>query len=119
VSKGGNSFASVLRFVFFNITPIIIEIIFVVATIGILYDYQILLINVGSILAYGIVTVMITECRSKYFKTMQNKDARNVQVATDSLLNFETVKYFNAEDHEQHRFFKSLKDYKKSNIQVA
>lgn len=42
-----------------------------------------------------------------------------MQKATDSLLNFETVKYFNAENHERDRFFNSLLEYKESNIRVA
>lgn len=50
---------------------------------------------------------------------MAGEDAKNTQVATDSLLNFETVKYFNAEDHEQERFYNALWQYKKSNVIVA
>ena len=50
---------------------------------------------------------------------MSKKDANYVQKATDSLLNFETVKYFNAEDHEQRRFSVSLHQYKKANVTVA
>ena len=50
---------------------------------------------------------------------MTKRDAEYVQRATDSLLNFETVKYFNAEDHEQARFQVSLAAYKKANVVVA
>lgn len=61
----------------------------------------------------------MTEWRAKYFKAMTKRDAEYVQRATDSLLNFETVKYFNAEDHEQARFQVSLAAYKKANVVVA
>jgi len=68
---------------------------------------------------YVLVTFTVTEWRAKYFKAMTQKDAAYVQKATDSLLNFETVKYFNAEDHEQRRFSVALKDYKEANVKVA
>lgn len=55
-------------------------------------------------MGYITVTFVVTEWRAKYFKAMTQADAAYVQKATDSLLNFETVKYFNAEDHEQKRF---------------
>ena len=50
---------------------------------------------------------------------MAVKDTEYNQKATDSLLNFETVKYFNAEDHEEARFLKALNVYKRENIKVA
>ena len=64
-------------------------------------------------------TIFLTEWRAKYFKKLADKDTSYVQKATDSLLNFETVKYFNAEGHEERRFMKALLDYKKENITVA
>jgi ABC-type transport system involved in Fe-S cluster assembly fused permease/ATPase subunit len=68
---------------------------------------------------YLTVTIVVTEWRAKYFKRMAKADAQYTQRATDSLLNFETVKYFNAEDHEQQRFAKSLAVYKDENVRVA
>ena len=50
---------------------------------------------------------------------MAIKDTESTQKATDSLLNFETVKYFNAESHEENRFLKALGEYKKENVKVA
>ena len=68
---------------------------------------------------YLLATIFVTEWRAKYFKYMTKRDAEYVQRATDSLINFETVKYFNAEDHEQARFQVSLKAYMKANVTVA
>lgn len=61
----------------------------------------------------------MTEWRAKYFKSLATKDTEYNQKATDSLLNFETVKYFNAEKHEEERFLNALGEYKKENITVA
>jgi len=79
----------------------VVEIIFIVATIGILYGKKFFWLNFGCIILYMLVTLVVTEWRAKYFKNMSKADAAYVQKATDSLLNFETVKYFNAENHEQ------------------
>jgi ABC-type transport system involved in Fe-S cluster assembly fused permease/ATPase subunit len=100
VSKGGNSFQQVLRFIFFNITPMVLQTIFFLGILLSLYGYQIFLINLVVVVFFYIITLVVTEWRSKYFKLMATQDARNTQVATDSLINFETVKYFNAETHE-------------------
>ena len=59
-------------------------------------------------MVYVLFTFLVTEWRAKFFKRMANKDSEYVQKATDSLLNFETVKYFNAEEHEQDRFITAL-----------
>ena len=58
----------------------------------------------------------MTEYRAKGFKSRNKADKEYNQKATDSLLNFETVKYFNAEKHEENRFEKALDAYKQQNI---
>lgn len=84
----------------FNILPMLVEIVFIVATIGYLYPQRYFWLNLGCVTLYMLATILVTEWRAGYFKEMTKKDAAYVQKATDSLLNFETVKYFNAEDHE-------------------
>lgn len=119
VQKGAHSFAHVFRYLMFNLAPIIVEVVFTVAIIGVLYPYYFSLIVVGTIFIYLIVTVVVTEWRAKYFKLMTKADVEYSQKATDSLLNFETVKYFNAETHEEQRFFRALSKYKEANITVS
>lgn len=89
-----------LRFSLFNILPVFVEIILVIGAIGYLYQPKFFWLNLGAMLLYLLATVIATEWRAKFFKVMTQKDAAYVQKATDSLLNFETVKYFNAESHE-------------------
>ena len=84
-----------------------------------IYPFIFFLVTSLSVVAYVLVTVFITEWRAKYFKSLAGKDAEYSQKATDSLLNFETVKYFNAEKHEEDRFMGALKSYKEENIRVA
>ena len=119
VGKGSTSFAQVLRYQFFSLLPTFTEIIFIVAAIGVLYGQKFFWIVFGCVTVYMVVTIVVTEWRAKFFKRMSKADAAYTQKATDSLLNFETVKYFNAEDHEQNRFAKSLAVYKEENVIVA
>lgn len=72
-----------------------------------------------AIFIYIGATYLLTEFRAKGFKAMATADHNYNQKATDSLLNFETVKYFNAEKHEEQRFEKALAAYKVQNINVA
>lgn len=89
------------------------------SVIGTLYPLEFFACTALSVILYILATVFVTEWRAKYFKKMAMKDAEYNQKATDSLLNFETVKYFNAEEHEERRFLKALGEYKKENIIVA
>ena len=75
MSKGGQSFASVLRFAIFSILPMFVEIIFIVGTIAYLYSYKFFLINFGAIAIYLTVTFVATEWRAKFFKTMSKQDS--------------------------------------------
>ena len=119
VSRGSQSFASVLRMISFNLVPLQIEICLVLIIFGTLFDWRFLLLQLGAISFYIFVTYTLTEIRARGFKSMAQADQNYNQKATDSLLNFETVKYFNAEDHEEKRFEKALLNYKTKNISVA
>jgi ATP-binding cassette subfamily B protein len=68
VSKGSSSFAQVFRYMLFNIAPMIVEIIFIVAAIGYLYPQKYFWLNLGCIVIYLLSTVLVTEWRAKYFK---------------------------------------------------
>ena len=96
-----------------------VEVALVIGAIGYIYSWKFFLYNFASMILYFLATWLMTEYRAKFFKDMTLKDASYVQRATDSLLNFETVKYFNAEDHEQNRFQFSLMEYKIANVRVS
>jgi ATP-binding cassette, subfamily B, heavy metal transporter len=76
----------------------------VTATIMYLYDYTFALINLASIALFFLINYTINEWRARYARENSLKDQGFNQKAIDSLLNFETVKYFNAEDFEEFRF---------------
>ena len=119
VNKGSQSFASVMRYTMFTMMPTFLEVAFTIGVIGLIYPAKYFLLNLGTIVLYFVITRVCTEWRAKFFKKQSQMDASYVQKATDSLINFETVKYFNAENHERDRFYKSLLEYKKATIVVA
>ena len=84
-----------------------------------MYTFYFFLVTLVSVLMYFVATFLITEWRAKQFAIMTEKDQNYNQKATDSLLNFETVKYFNAERHERHRFNIALDEYKVQNVKTA
>lgn len=66
-----------------------------------------------------IVNYFVTEWKRQFVRDKSQKDQGTNQKAIDSLINFETVKYFNAEEHERSRFFKSLLAYKDAQVSLA
>lgn len=119
VSRGSQSFASILRMMVFQLFPLVVELAFVLTVIGLFYPTEFLGIVFFSLVLYVTLTYFVTEWRAKFFRAMTLKDAEYNQKATDSLLNFETVKYFNAEEHEEERFKGALAQYKHANVRVA
>ena len=116
VSKGSQSFAQTLRHLMFQMLPIFLGIILTLLVFITLFSWQFFVLLMLSIIVYGLVTWQMTEYRAKGFKSRNKADKEYNQKATDSLLNFETVKYFNAEKHEENRFEKALDAYKQQNI---
>lgn len=80
------------------------------------FRYYFAIIGLLTIIGYMCATYFMQEWRNSLFRAMKVKDNIFNQHASDSLLNYETVKYFNAERHEQLRIRKDLKEYKKAFI---
>jgi ATP-binding cassette, subfamily B, heavy metal transporter len=93
----------------FNILPIIIEVTLTCIILLVNYSVWISLITFSVIVIYVFCTIAITEWRTKFRREMNKYDNESNDRAIDGLLNFETVKYFNAERHEKNRYDESLK----------
>jgi ABC-type transport system involved in Fe-S cluster assembly fused permease/ATPase subunit len=111
IERGTKGIESLLQFLTFNIIPTFIEIILVSGILWMLYDYRFSLITLLTMIAYAAFTLIITEWRIEFVKTMNATDSEAHTKAIDSLLNFETVKYFGNEEHEASRFDSALKRY--------
>lgn len=116
IERGTKGIEALLQFLTFNIIPTFIEILLVGLVLWVLYDYRFALITLFTMIAYVVFTLAITEWRIGFVRTMNATDSEAHTKAIDSLLNFETVKYFSNEAHEASRFDSALKRYEAAAI---
>ncbi|MCO5113013.1 MAG: ABC transporter ATP-binding protein/permease [Bdellovibrionaceae bacterium] len=116
IERGTRGIQFLLDFMTFNIIPTLFEIFLVTGVLLYRYDFRYSLITFSTIALYIFLTLVITEWRLKYRKQMLEEETNANIKAVDSLLNFETVKYFGNEKHEHHRFNKSLLGYENAAI---
>lgn len=105
-----------LRFMLFNIIPTILEIVMISSIFWIKFGFMYAFITFICLSSYIFFTIAVTEWRLKYRREMNKQDTKANGRAIDSLINFETVKYFTSEYHEAERYDKSLKQYEKAAI---
>ncbi len=118
VERGAKGFEFLLYFVVFNVLPTVLEIALVCGILWVAYDWRFALITGGTILCYIWYTLGITEWRIKFRRQMNESDQAANTKAVDSLLNYETVKYFNNEQHEARRYDVALRDYEEAAVKT-
>lgn len=111
IERGTNAIETLLRFMIFNILPTIFEIIMVSIVLSTIYKPSFALVTLSILAIYIIFTISLTEYRTNFVRKMNQTDAEANTKAVDSLLNYETVKYFNNEKHEVARYDASLAQY--------
>jgi ATP-binding cassette subfamily B protein len=111
IDRGTKGIDFLMRYVLFNVVPTFIEIILVIIILFFLYGYLYAVITFITISLYVILTVTITQWRIQFRRDMNAADNAISSKMVDSLLNFETVKYFNNENHEFRRLDESLEKY--------
>lgn len=100
IERGTNGLSFLMRFLMFNIVPTLLEILAVAVIFSLLFSPLYALITVVAVSLYIFFTVYITEWRNKFIREANQADNNTNSRAVDSLLNYETVKYFNNEQHE-------------------
>ncbi|WP_271439370.1 ABCB family ABC transporter ATP-binding protein/permease [Pontixanthobacter luteolus] len=111
IERGTKSIDSMLYFLLFNIAPTVIELIAVGVIFYINFGWELVAATGFTVIAYIAVTRWITEWRTKLRKQMNDLDGRALDRAVDSLLNYETVKYFGAESREEERYASAARAY--------
>ncbi len=109
IERGARSIRFLINFTLFNIGPTLLEILMVAAVLFVKYDPWFGGITLMTLLVYIAFTVMVTNWRLKYRRAMNETEARANARAIDSLLNYETVKYFSNEDYESERLRRDLR----------
>ncbi len=118
ISRGINGVDSVLRFALFNTVPTILEIVFVCVVIEYSFNFSYVAVIAATIVAYIWFTYWATERRIGIRKAMNEADNDAGTKAIDSLLNFETVKYFGNEKHEADRYDGAMAKYEVAAIKT-
>ncbi|MBR9973607.1 ABCB family ABC transporter ATP-binding protein/permease [Magnetospirillum sulfuroxidans] len=116
IERGTKGIEFLLNFMLFNILPTLLEIGMVTVVLWTLYDSRFALVTFGTIALYIAYTLTVTEWRTKYRRAMNETDSEASTKAIDSLLNFETVKYFGNETHEAARYDKALARYEQAAV---
>ena len=116
IERGTRGISFLLNFMIFNILPTLVEIGLVTVILLSQYDSIFALITTGTILLYIGYTLIITEWRMRFRRAMNDMDSKANNQAIDSLLNYETVKYFNNEQYELQRYDDTLAIWEKAAI---
>jgi ABC-type transport system involved in Fe-S cluster assembly fused permease/ATPase subunit len=119
IERGVKGVEFLLRFLLFSIGPLILELIMIAGILAWVLDFSYLLVIAGTITLYAVFTFRVTEWRVKLRRTMNTQDTNANQKAVDSLLNFETVKYFGAEAREADRYDASMRGYEAAAVKTA
>jgi ABC-type transport system involved in Fe-S cluster assembly fused permease/ATPase subunit len=117
IERGTKSVETMLTFLTFNILPTIVETLIISAALWWMYAWHFTLILLITMALYITYTLKITNWRLGFVKQMNENDNNAQTKAIDSLLNFETVKYFCNEAHEQKRFDEALERYENAAVQ--
>ncbi len=118
IERGAKGIEFLLYFVVFNILPTIFEILLVCGILWVAYDWRFAAITAATIGLYIAFTLSVTEWRIKFRRQMNESDQAANTKAVDSLLNFETVKYFNNEEHEARRYDVALQSYEEAAVKT-
>ena len=116
IERGVKSIEFLFRFLLFNIGPTFLQLMIVAIAFTVAFDWRFAAIAVVIVVTYVGFTVITTEWRLKFRREMNRQDNEAAGKAVDSLLNYETVKYFSAEDFETKRYDGAMAGYMKAAI---
>ena len=119
IERGVKGLEFLLRFLLFSVGPLVLELLIIAGIMFFWFDYLYLTVIIVMIAVYIWFTFKVTEWRVKIRKIMNDQDTDANQKAIDSLLNYETVKYFSAEEREANRYDGAIKQYEKAALTTA
>ena len=117
IERGTRGMASLVSYTLYSILPTLIEISLVLGYLASNYELSFALITLTALLAYGLFTFYVTEWRTRFRRRMNALESRANSRAIDSLINYETVKYFNNENFEAGRYDQNLASYQQAREQ--
>ena len=118
IDRGGNGFSFLMRMLVFNIVPTLIELGMVAVILLVNFSYLYALIIVLSVGCYIYFTILTTEWRNRFVREANQLDSQSNTRAIDSLLNYETVKYFNNEEFEAQQYDSNLARWESARLKT-
>ena len=116
IERGTRGVHSLISYSLYSIIPTLIEVALVLSILAVKFDVWFAWITLAALACYITFTVTVTEWRTQFRKQMNELDSSAHSRAIDSLLNYETVKYFNNEDFEARRYDENLENYRRAAI---
>ncbi|HWI24393.1 MAG TPA: ABC transporter ATP-binding protein/permease, partial [Lysobacter sp.] len=118
VERGGTAISDLLDWTLYTIVPTLFEIVLVTGVLVYAYDWGFAAITLATLAVYVAFTISITEWRNRYYRAAVEADTRANERAVDSLLNYETVKYFGNEEHEARRYDANLQGLENAQVKA-
>jgi ATP-binding cassette subfamily B protein len=116
IERGTRGVQSLISYSLYSIIPTLIEVVMVLTLLAVKFDIWFAWITIAALVVYITFTISVTEWRTKYRKQMNELDSHAHSKAIDSLLNYETVKYFNNEEFEAKRYDESLEKLRRAAV---
>ncbi|MGJ9420522.1 ABCB family ABC transporter ATP-binding protein/permease [Massilia sp. CMS3.1] len=116
IERGTRGVNSLISYSLFNVLPTLVEITLVLGYLVFNYDKWFSIITAVALATYIVFTVVVTEWRTHFRRTMNDLDSKANTKAIDSLINYETVKYFGNEDYEAKRYDQGLQSYENAAV---
>ena len=116
IERGTRAVNSLISYSLYSIIPTLIEVTLVLTLLAVKFDVWFAWITIIALVFYISFTIVVTEWRTQFRKKMNEMDSTANSRAIDSLLNFETVKYFNNEEFEAQRYDENLERYRRASV---
>lgn len=116
IERGTNGISFLLRFTLFNIVPTLLEILLVAGILFVVFNVGYVLAILVAVVVYVVFSIRVTEWRTKFVREANARDNQSNSRAVDSLLNYETVKYFNNEKFEARLYDEDLVDWEQARL---
>ena len=116
IERGTNGISFLLRFTLFNIVPTLLEILLVAGILLVVFNVGYVIAILVAVVVYVVFSIKVTEWRTKYVREANARDNQSNSRAVDSLLNYETVKYFNNERFEAQRYDADLQEWEQARL---
>jgi ABC-type transport system involved in Fe-S cluster assembly fused permease/ATPase subunit len=116
IERGTRGISSLVSYTLYSIVPTLVEFALIIGILLVKYDVWFAGITVVALITYIVFTIVVTEWRTHFRRTMNELDSKANVKAIDSLLNYETVKYFGNEEYEARRYDQSMESWKRAAI---